>query len=140
MIFKILVFDNLKIAKNECFRKIVIVTVSAKIYNWTFSMIIWHYSAICTANFKWISLFFTDLEQFSWGPFFFFDHLVFIFCKIFISNKMLNFICKSMTIIYNTCPDFEKKIFLEEFTIYFYFLGMQFLFCQLQKKRIREKT
>ena len=40
-----------------------------------------------------------------------------------------------MTIIYNTCPDFEKKIFLEEFTIYFYFLGMQFLFCQLQKKK-----
>ena len=86
MIFKILVFDNLKIAKNECFRKIVIVTVSAKIYNWTFSIIIWHYSAISTVNFKSISLFFVDLEQFSWGPFFFWPPGIY-FCKIFISNK-----------------------------------------------------
>ena len=40
---QILVFDNLKVDKNKCFRKIVIVTVSAKVFNWKFKIIIWHY-------------------------------------------------------------------------------------------------
>ena len=67
---KALVFDFSKSAKNKCSRKTVIKTVWVKDFQWQIDMIIWHYSANRTENFKKKSLFFIVLEQFSRVKFF----------------------------------------------------------------------
>ena len=64
------IYDQCKSLKIYLYRKTVITTVLKIISNWKFNMIIRHYSARCTANFKRISLFFTELELCFWVPLF----------------------------------------------------------------------
>ena len=69
------IYDQCKSLKTFFYRKTVTATVLNIISNWKFNMIILHYSAKCIANFKKISLFFTELELCFWVPLFF-AHLV----------------------------------------------------------------